>query len=129
LCHRYDFQSSHAINIEEAREYCLQLNGVVEEQPFGPDAAVYKVMGKMFALLSLNEIRRVSLKNTPEKNIEIRGQYEFIEGAWHMNKKHWSMVGLDVVLDQSLVFELIKESYDLVVAKLPKKLKEELNNL
>ena len=46
-----------------------------------------------------------------------------------MNKKHWSMVGLDVVLDQSLVFELIKESYDLVVAKLPKKLKEELNNL
>jgi predicted DNA-binding protein (MmcQ/YjbR family) len=117
------------MNIEEAREYCLQLNGVTEGQPFGPDAAVYKVMGKVFALLSLNETRRISLKNTPEKNIEIRGQYEFIEGAWHMNKKHWSMVGLDFVLCQSLVFELIRESYDLVIAKLPKKLKAELNSL
>ncbi|MFB0907180.1 MAG: MmcQ/YjbR family DNA-binding protein, partial [Spirosomataceae bacterium] len=55
------------MNIEEAREYCLQLNGVVEEQPFRPDAAVYKVMGKMFAGFSLNEIRRRSLKNTPEE--------------------------------------------------------------
>lgn len=117
------------MNIEEVREYCLQLNGVSEEQPFGPDAAVYKVMGKMFALLSLSDNRRISLKNTPEKNIDLRAKYDYIEGAWHMNKKHWSMINLDFVCENNLVHQLIKDSYDLVVNKLPKFKQKELQNL
>lgn len=114
------------MNIEQARNFCLSKTGVTEEQPFGPDNAVYKVMGKMFALLSLDEPRRISLKNTPEKNVEIRGKHDFIEGAYHMSKTHWSMISLDHALDVSLVHELIDDSYALVVGKLTKKMRDEL---
>ena len=114
------------MNIESTRDYCISLKGVTEEQPFGPQAAVYKVMGKMFALLSLTEHRRISLKNTPEKNIEIRAAHDYIVGAWHMNKKHWSMINLDEAHDQNLLIELIDDSYRLVVDKLTKKQKEAL---
>lgn len=117
------------MNIEAVREYCINLKGVTEEQTFGPQAAVYKVMGKMFALLSLDENRRVSLKNTPEKNIELRAKHHFIEGAWHMSKKHWSMIHLDDAHEQQLVTSLIDDSYQLVVDKLTKKLQLELTEL
>ncbi len=117
------------MNIENVREYCISFKGVSEEQPFGPQVAVYKVMGKMFALLSLDEERRLSLKNTPEKNIELRAKYYFIEGAWHMSKIHWSMIRLNDALDTKLMINLIDESYNLVVAKLPKKTQLELAKL
>lgn len=117
------------MNIETVREYCLCLKGVTEEQPFGPQVAVYKVMGKMFALLSLTENRRISLKNTPENNIDLRAKHHFIEGAWHMSKKHWSMIQLDDAHDPKLVTDLIDESYQLVVEKLTKKVQIELAEL
>lgn len=118
------------MDIEGVRDYCLSFKGVTEELPFGPDALVFKVMGKMFCLLPLNgESKRISLKNTPEKNIELRAEYDFIDGAYHMNKTHWSSVDLKAPVKASLVNELIKESYELVVSGLTKKLKEELNAL
>jgi predicted DNA-binding protein (MmcQ/YjbR family) len=118
------------MNIEEARNYCLSLKGVTEELPFGPETLVFKVMGKMFALLPLDtEDFRISLKNTPEKNIELRQEYSFIEGAYHMNKSHWNMIFVDYSVKKSLIIQLIKESYDLVVDKLPKATKNALNEL
>lgn len=117
------------MNIEEVRGFCLYFKGVTEEQPFGPDNVVYKVMGKMFALLSLDEPRRISLKNTPEKNIELCNKFDFIEGAWHMNKLHWSMITLDATSDNKLIEKLISDSYYLVVSKLTKKMKQELEDL
>lgn len=118
------------MNIEEARDYCLSLKGVTEELPFGPETLVFKVMGKMFALLPLDtEDFRISLKNTPEKNIELRQEYSFIEGAYHMNKSHWNMIFVDYSVKNSLVIQLIKESYDLVVDKLPKATKNTLIDL
>ncbi len=117
------------MNIETVCEYCLSLKGVTEEQPFGPTNVVYKVMGKIFALISLDEFSHVSLKNTPEKNEEIRERYNFVVGAWHMHKLHWSMINLNDVFDERLILELIDDSYGLVTQKLTKKQKAELADL
>jgi predicted DNA-binding protein (MmcQ/YjbR family) len=115
------------MDLEQFREYCISKKGVTEELPFGPETLVFKVMGKMFALTSLDipEIR-ISLKNTPEKNIELRAEYPFIQGAYHMNKIHWNMIMIDFGVKTQLLKELIDESYNLVVKSLPKKIQEEL---
>ena len=75
------------MNIEEIREYCLAKPGVTEGFPFNDTALVFKVAGKMFALLDLSEVGRgITLKCDPERAIELRGRYEDIRPGWHMNK-------------------------------------------
>jgi predicted DNA-binding protein (MmcQ/YjbR family) len=115
------------MDLEQFREYCISKKGVTEELPFGPETLVFKVMGKMFALTSLDIPEfRISLKNTPEKNFELRAEYPFIQGAYHMNKTHWNMIMIDFGVKTQLLKELIDESYNLVVKSLPKKIQEEL---
>jgi predicted DNA-binding protein (MmcQ/YjbR family) len=118
------------MNIEEIRDFCLNFKGVTEEMPFGPETVVFKVMGKMFLLLPLDvEDVRISIKNTPERNIELRGNYPNITGAFHMNKTHWNNIIIDFSTKRDLVKLLITESYDLVVKGLTKKLQLELSLL
>ena len=81
------------MNVETIREYCLSKRGAVEDYPFDEETLVIKVMGKMFALISLDSIPlQVNLKCDPEKAIELRERYENIIPGWHMNKKHWNTV-------------------------------------
>lgn len=118
------------MDLESFRAYCLAKKGVTEELPFGPNALVFKVMGKMFALTPLDEAdMRVSLKNTPDKNQELRADHPGIQGAFHMNKKHWSMFLMNEGLPSKVLIECTDDSYDLVVAGLTKKLKAELEGL
>lgn len=106
------------------------MQGVTEGLPFGPDVLVLKVAGKMFALVALETVPvRVSLKCDPEKAIALRDEYpDHIEGAWHMNKKHWNSLEIEFLPPQ-LVKELTAHSYSLVVSGLPKKLQQELEKL
>jgi predicted DNA-binding protein (MmcQ/YjbR family) len=118
------------MNLETFREYCLSKKGVTEELPFGPETLVYKVMGKMFALTGLDsEIFSFNLKNTPEKNQELRAEYEAIIPGYHMNKQHWNTIYANHSIKDALLRELIDESYDLVAKSLTKKIQEELKNL
>lgn len=119
------------MNIESFRNYCLSLPGVEESFPFGEDTLVLKVMGKMFALASLsNPYFWVNLKCDPDRAITLREEYESIIPGYHMNKKHWNTINFEFgELSDDLVVELTQHSYDLVVSKLAKKLKEELKNL
>lgn len=118
------------MNIEIFREYCLTKKGVTEELPFGPDTLVFKVMGKMFALCALERLPpQVNLKCDPERTIELREEYDgLIIPGYHMSKTHWNTLSLDN-LPPRLITELVDHSYDLVVAKLTKKLKKELEAL
>lgn len=116
------------MNLEYFRVYCLAKKGVTEELPFGPDTLVYKVMGKMFALTGF-EFERVSLKNFPEKNQELRAENDAVQPAYHMNKQHWNMVLTNERIRDVLLREWIDESYNIVANSLTKKLKEELKNL
>lgn len=118
------------MDIESFRQYCLQLKGVEETLPFGPDTLVYKVMGKVFALAGMDDPEfQVNLKCEPEWAIELRESYpgQIIPG-WHMNKKHWNTVFFEQGLGKELLLRLIDHSYNLVVDGLPKKVKDELRD-
>ncbi len=118
------------MNIEEFRNYCVAKKGVTEELPFGPDALVFKVMGKMFALCALERLPpQVNLKCNPERSTALREEHDgFIIPGYHMSKTHWNTLFLGN-LPPKLIIELTDHSYELVVAKLTKKLKAELDAL
>ena len=103
------------MNIEELREYCLSKPGVTEGFPFNDTALVFKVMGKMFALLDLSETKRgISMKCDPELAIQLREEHSGITPAYHFNKKHWNTLILDGSIPDKLTKELIDLSYNLV---------------
>ncbi len=116
--------------MEPIRDYLLAKPGCVEGYPFGPGVMVFKVGGKIFGLLAWEEVPVfVSLKCDPERSQELREQYEGINGAYHLNKKHWHSVAMDGSVDMELTRELIDHGYDLVVATLSGKVREQLQGL
>ena len=101
------------------REDCLGKAGATESSPFGPDNLVFKVGGKMFALLALDEIPpAVNLKCDPVRALELRDNYESVKPGYHMNKRHWNTVVMDGSIPDRLLRELIDHSYELVVKSL-----------
>jgi len=112
---------------EDVREVLLAKAHVSEETPFGPEVLVYKVGGKMFALLTIEEVPvRMNLKCDPERSLDLRDRYEGIIPGYHMNKKHWNTLLLDQTLPEKLIHELVDHSYALVFASLTKKVREGL---
>ena len=110
------------MNAESFRAYCLEKKAATEATPFGPDNIVFKVKGKMFALLALDEVPLcVNLKCDPDLALELRDRYEQVGPGYHMNKKHWNTVVLDGVIPDGEVRKMIDHSYELVVQSLPKK--------
>jgi predicted DNA-binding protein (MmcQ/YjbR family) len=119
------------MDIETFREYCLNKKGVTEELPFGPDTLVFKVMGKVFALTSLDTTPfRVNLKMDDKLVPEYREKYEDVQPGYHMNKKHWNTVyaGSGAISGKDVRW-MIDHSYDEVVRGLTNKLKKELELL
>ncbi|MCX4772692.1 MmcQ/YjbR family DNA-binding protein [Streptomyces sp. NBC_01260] len=105
---------------KELRAFCLGFNASAEEFPFGPEASVFKVLGKMFALSSLDaRPLKVNLKCDPDDAVRLREEHEAVAPGWHMNKRHWNTVTVSGLPD-GRVRELIEDSYDLVVAGLPR---------
>ncbi len=114
------------MNIEDFREYCMGKPGVTEEFPFDEVTLVFKVMGKMFALTNLDGDWSLALKCDPQRAIDLRELFPAIQPGYHMSKVHWNTVMMDGSLPQQLVLEMIDHSYQLVVDKLPKKVKDVL---
>ncbi|HAN19021.1 MAG: MmcQ-like protein [Bacteroidetes bacterium GWC2_33_15] len=113
------------MNIEEFREYCISKPGVTEEFPFDETTLVFKVEGKMFALTDLEDEFTINIKCDPEKAIELREQYpESVLPGYHMSKKHWNTILIDGRIPDSYLYHWVNDSYNLVVSKLPKAVKE-----
>ena len=112
------------MNIESFRHYCLSKKGVTEEFPFDEVTLVFKVMGKMFALAPLERIpSQINLKCDPERAQLLREEWDgIIMPGYHMSKVHWNTLLMEQLPDD-LLTELIDHSYNLVVAKFPKKLR------
>lgn len=117
------------MNVETIRDYCISKKGVTESFPFDDVTLVFKVMNKMFALLSLDGDLSINLKCDPEKAMELREQYHFVLPGYHMNKQHWNTVRIENELAEKNLKEWIDDSYDLIVASLTKKLQNELKEL
>ena len=103
--------------------YCGSLPGSVLEYPFGPDARVFKVGGKMFALA---HDTRLSLKCDPAHAVVLREQWPAVSAGYHLNKRHWNTVVLDGSVPDAELQAWIEESYDLVVDSLPRAAREAL---
>ena len=104
------------MNIESIREYCLSKPDTEETLPFGPDTLVYKVNGKMFLLMSLDEEQlRFNVKCDPDKALELREEFSCVIPGYHMNKKHWNTVIVDGSVPARQLKEWIDDSYQLVV--------------
>ncbi len=114
------------MNIESFRDYCLSLKGVTEKFPFDETTLVFYVMGKMFCLTDIDAFDLINVKCDPETAIDLRERYPAVIPGYHMNKKHWNSLIMDGTLPESLIKQWVKDSYDLVVAKLPKKLRDTL---
>jgi len=103
------------------RKTCLALAGAEETFPFDAENSVFKVGGKIFAISRLKgKPLRVSLKCEPALAEGLRAAHPEIIPGYHLNKRHWNTVHLDGELPDSMVEQMIEDSYDLVVSKLPR---------
>jgi predicted DNA-binding protein (MmcQ/YjbR family) len=105
------------MNIETLREYCLSKKDVTESFPFGDDTLVFKVNGKIFALVNLDGDLSINLKCDPILAIELRERYSSVTSGYHMNKKHWNTVLIDGSIPDKDVLSWIDHSYDLLMKK------------
>lgn len=109
------------MNIESIGEYCLSKKGAFEDFPFDEETLVFKVGGKMFALIPLEKIPlQINLKCDPEKAVELREHFEDVQPGWHMSKKYWNTIILEGNIRWNDLKEWIDHSYDEVVKGLKK---------
>jgi predicted DNA-binding protein (MmcQ/YjbR family) len=108
------------MNPADLRDHCLSFRGAEETFPFGPQTSVFKVAGKIFALSQLDaDSLRVSLKCEPELAEALRSAHAAVLPGYHLDKRHWNTVIIDGSLPDDVVRDMIEDSYDLVVSKLP----------
>ena len=112
---------------ETVEKFLQEMKGAESSYPFGPEALVFKVMGKMFALVSQNEqVPRLTLKVNPADGEVLVSQYDSVIPGYYMNKKHWITISLTHELPLEMIQDLCDKSYGLVVSKLTKKDKVKL---
>jgi predicted DNA-binding protein (MmcQ/YjbR family) len=114
------------MNLDSIRRFCLSLPHATENVQWGDDL-VFKVGGKMFAVANLNrtQTNKVSFKCTPEKFAELT-EIPGIIPAPYSARYHWVSVQSDDALRVSEMEELIRQSHQMVFAKLPKKTQQAL---
>jgi len=106
---------------EQLEKHLSKLKGADGSYPFGPEALVFKVMGKMFALVSQKEeIPRITLKCAPADGEVLVSQFESVVPGYYMNKKHWITISLTGELPDEMLIDLSNGSYELVVSRLTK---------
>lgn len=104
-----------------AKGYLLGKPNALEDHPFGPQAAAFKVKGKMFAILSHRDgVANMNLKCDPDEALALRDIFESVKPGYHMNKKHWNTVLLDASIPSGEIERMIDRSYGLVVKGLKK---------
>jgi predicted DNA-binding protein (MmcQ/YjbR family) len=115
------------MNVEDIRNYCLAKKAVTESTPFDEVTLVFKVAGKMFCILPLDETSlSITLKCDPELAIQLREQYSCVQPGYHTNKKHWNTISVDGTVSVDKLTGWIDHSYDIVVKGLTCKARAEI---
>ncbi|MBU0510207.1 MAG: MmcQ/YjbR family DNA-binding protein [Chloroflexi bacterium] len=118
------------MELEALRAFLLDKNSATEETPFGPESLVFKVGGKMFALVAWQETPlRITLKCDPDDALALRAQYESVQSGYHMSKRHWNTITLDGSIPNGEILTMIDDSYELVVKGLKKSVRQELEGV
>jgi predicted DNA-binding protein (MmcQ/YjbR family) len=114
------------MTLDEFQKYCRSFEGVTEEFPFDETTLVYKVKGKMFTLADVESFESINVKCDPDEALVLREIYDSVTPGYHMNKNHWNTVALDGKITDKQLKKWIRDSYDMVVKGLPKRIREEL---
>lgn len=121
------------MNIEDFRTYCLSFKGVYDNMPFEKATSeydrnllVFYIADKWFCFVNVDVFDFCNIKCNSEQIEELQDIYEGIKPGYHMNKKHWISVYFNEDVPDKTIKELVKQSYDLVVASLSKKEREAL---
>lgn len=111
------------MKIKEFKDYCLSFHAVTEGFPLDDDEETigFKVLEKVFALTNADTFERITLKCDPVKAATLRNLYEEVQPGSYKSKRHWNSVDPNGQLDDEIIKEWIKDSYDLVVDSLPRK--------
>lgn len=118
------------MELDSLRTYLLAKKGTTEETPFGPEVVVFKVMGKLFALVAWQDRPlRLSLKCDPELALTLRNQYQAVQPGYHLSKKHWNTVILDETIPTEVILGMIDDSYSLVIKGLKKSVQQTLESM
>jgi predicted DNA-binding protein (MmcQ/YjbR family) len=113
---------------DDVLDRCAALPGAVEDYPFGEGVAVFKVGDRIFALVPLEgSPGSVNLKCDPELALELRARHPSVRPGYHQNKQHWNTVELDGSIEDGELRWMIEHSYELVVAKLPRAVRERID--
>ena len=105
----------------ELRDHCLSFPGAEETFPFGELTSAFKVAGRIFALSRLGaDSLRVSVKCEPRLAELLREAYPAVLPGYHLNKRHWNTVVIDGSLSDTAICDMVEDSYDLVVSRLPR---------
>ncbi len=115
------------MELEIIRKTLLNKKATTEELPFGPDVLVFKVMGKIFAIVAWQKTPlSISLKCEPNHAMALRTMFPAVKPGYHLNKEHWNTVTLDGSLPDKEIIEMINHSYQQVIKGLKKSEKEKL---
>ena len=111
---------------DDLLQYCQSRPAASEEYPFGEGVAVFKVGGRMFALVPVAGEVEVSLKCDPGLALDLRARYPAIRPGYHLNKQHWNTITVDGTVADDQVLELVDHSYDIVVDGLSRAARQRL---
>ncbi len=114
------------MNAELLREHCIHKREVTESFPFDSETLVFKVAGKMFCLIGLDNPICCNLKCDPEKAIELRANFNAVIPGWHMSKANWNTIYFNQDMKDKEILEWVDHSYEMVIKGLTKKLQKEL---
>ncbi|MCX2794740.1 MmcQ/YjbR family DNA-binding protein [Microbulbifer thermotolerans] len=110
------------MDYQSARNYLLSRPEAVEDFPFGPKVAVFKIKAKMFATLTVGKdgVVRSNLKCDPDEAQALRDIFAGVLPGYHMDKKHWNTVLFDGSVPDGEIERMMDKSYGLVVRGLRK---------
>lgn len=115
------------MNIEDFREYCMEMDGVTEKTPFGKFARrydsilVFYILGHMFCLVDIDDFSYVTVKSTPDEIDEITMNRTSISKPLNLNERHWIQLDLNGDIPDQEIYRFVKRAYDIVRAKYAKK--------
>ena len=116
------------MNIEDVRTFALSLHGATEDMPYGNDWLVFRIGSKIFLHIWLEAPEPTcAVKLEPDYGEWLREQTDGVRAAYHLNKKHWNDLYIDV-LERGMIEQLIVRSYNIVLARLPRKIRVTLQS-
>ncbi|MET8079056.1 MmcQ/YjbR family DNA-binding protein [Streptomyces sp. NPDC005303] len=107
---------------DTARQVALALPDVSHGYPFTPGLDVYKVVGKVFLIVTDDPDEQIiTVKCEPEHARALERGHASITPGRYLDKRHWISLGPGPGITERLVTDVVEDSYHLAVERLPRR--------